>query len=135
MAIGAVAGNYSQLSGISTQQAGKLDQDAFLQLFVTQLKCQDPSSPMDTSSMLNQIAQLSIVEQLAKISADITQIKLSQELGEASALLGKQVTVQTSDGNKLSGPVEKTTIYGSEVKIFINGTGYGLDQITEFQMG
>ncbi|WP_457559859.1 flagellar hook capping FlgD N-terminal domain-containing protein [Caminibacter sp.] len=40
----------------------KLDKDAFLKLFLTQLEMQDPTDPMDTDKMLEQTAYLSTME-------------------------------------------------------------------------
>ena len=40
----------------------KLDKDAFLKLFITQLEHQDPTKPMDTDKMLEQTAYLSTME-------------------------------------------------------------------------
>ncbi len=40
----------------------QLDKDAFLKLFIEQLKMQDPTDPMDTDKMLEQTAYLSTME-------------------------------------------------------------------------
>ncbi len=101
-------------------------------LFVEQLKNQDPTSPQDTNTMINQMTQFGILEQLYNICAGIEQIGLSLQVGEASALVGKQVTVQTSEG-EISGQVEKVSLYNEEVRIFIDGTGYEMAQVTEIK--
>ena len=41
-----------------------LDSDVFMQLLVTQLRNQDPSSPMDTNQMISQTTQLSMMEKM-----------------------------------------------------------------------
>jgi len=40
-----------------------LNKDDFLKLFISELKYQDPLKPQDPSAMLNQLSQLSLVEQ------------------------------------------------------------------------
>jgi len=45
-----------------------LNKDAFLKLFVTQLKNQDPLNPMDNKEQLAQLAQFSSLERLTNIS-------------------------------------------------------------------
>ncbi|OPX89719.1 MAG: Basal-body rod modification protein FlgD [Pelotomaculum sp. PtaB.Bin104] len=107
-----------------------LDKDAFLQLFVTQLQNQDPSSPQDTSEFISQMAQFTMLEQLTNMNKEIAQLKLSQEMGQASALIGHQVKI-TSDGNEISGQVEKVTLTSDTVQVYVNGTAYGLDKVTE----
>jgi flagellar basal-body rod modification protein FlgD len=130
--VGSAAGIYASSSSASQKQVNSLGKDAFLQLFVEQLKNQDPTSPQDTNTMINQMTQFSILEQLTNIAEDIAEAKLSEQMAEASALLDKQVTVQTSEG-EISGQVEKVTRSGEGVMIFIGGTGYGMDQVTEIK--
>lgn len=121
--------NYG-LPDTKRQPVKTIDKDAFLQLFIAQLKNQDPTSPQDTNAFTAQMAQFSILEQLTNLNKEITQLRRSQEMGEASALLGKQVKVQSGDAS-ISGQVEKVALVGEEVQVFVNGTGYGLAQITE----
>jgi len=109
-----------------------LDKDAFLQLFVTQLQNQDPTSPQDTSEFIAQMAQFTMLEQLTNMNEEIAQLKLSQEMSQASALIGHQVKI-TSDGNEISGQVEKVTVTNGVVNVYVSGTAYGLDQVTEVQ--
>jgi len=42
--------------------ASQLDKDAFMKLFLEELKMQDPTEPMDTEKMLEQTAQLATME-------------------------------------------------------------------------
>lgn len=132
MQVDSAAGIYASSSSVSQKQANSLDKNAFLQLFVEQLKNQDPTSPQDTNTMMNQMTQFSILEQLTNIAEDVAEAKLSQQMAEASELLGKQVTVKTSEG-EISGQVEKVTRSGEGVMIFIGGIGYGIDQVTEIK--
>jgi len=113
--------------------AKTLDKEAFLQLFIAQLKNQDPMSPQDSGAFVTQLAQFSMLEQLANLSEEITELKRFQEMSEASALLGREVTI-AAGGEAVSGRVEKVT-YGSEegVLIVVNGAGYGLSQVTEIR--
>lgn len=112
------------------QPVETIDKDAFLQLFIAQLKNQDPTSPQDTNAFTAQMAQFSMLEQLTSLNKEMAQLRRSQEMGEASALLGRQVKVQSGD-DAISGQVEKVVLVGEEVQVFVNGTGYGLAQITE----
>ncbi|CAM2895022.1 flagellar hook capping FlgD N-terminal domain-containing protein [Paenibacillus sediminis] len=85
----------------------ELGQDEFLKLLVTQMQYQDPLSPMDNTQYIAQLAQFSSLEQLTKISSQITA--LGQDLGNASGLIGKEVTWLTSG----DAPVEKNGVVGS----------------------
>jgi flagellar basal-body rod modification protein FlgD len=71
----------------------------FLTLLMTQLKNQDPSSPMDANSFTTELVQFSSVEQQINTNANLnTLIQLTQagDVSQATAVVGKQVTVQSS---------------------------------------
>ncbi|MEI7611186.1 MAG: flagellar hook capping FlgD N-terminal domain-containing protein, partial [Rhodospirillaceae bacterium] len=55
----------SSSSGTDSMSALNYNFKEFLTLFTTQLKNQDPSNPMDTTQMTNQLAMFSQVEQQA----------------------------------------------------------------------
>ena len=78
----------TQLDGKNTQ----LDRTAFLKLLVAQLKYQDPTNPADTSQMLTQSAQLTMVDRLNEIATSMTSSVSSQQLALGSSMIGKQVT-------------------------------------------
>ncbi|GAB0174086.1 flagellar hook assembly protein FlgD [Helicobacter trogontum] len=71
----------------STQIANGLDKDAFMKLFLEQLKNQDPTSPMETDKIITQTAQLTQVEmqeENKKTMKEVAQaMKASQETNKA----------------------------------------------------
>lgn len=125
-----VNSNYSLPGTVERKVTGTLDKNAFLQLFITQLKNQDPLNPQDSSSFMAQMAQFSTLEQLANMNKEISQLRLSQEMSEASALLGRKVKVQAREG-EVVGQVQKVSYAGQEVKLYVNGKGYDLYQVSE----
>jgi flagellar basal-body rod modification protein FlgD len=71
----------------------------FLQMLMTQLQNQDPSSPMDTNQFTTELVQFSGVEQQINTNASLTQlIQLTQagETMQGTSMTGKEVTVQSS---------------------------------------
>jgi flagellar basal-body rod modification protein FlgD len=71
----------------------------FLQMLMTQLKNQDPTSPMDTNEFTSELVQFSGVEQQINTNSSLTQlIQLTQggEVMQGAAMDGKAVTVQSS---------------------------------------
>lgn len=138
MAVNAVNSDYSYPDSTIRETSSSLDKDAFLKLFIEQLKNQDPMNPQDSSEFMSQMAQFSMLEQLTNINEGITegmsQLILSQEMTEASGLLGKQVSVEATDGS-VSGLVEKITIDESGIKLLINGNSYDLESVTEISQG
>jgi flagellar basal-body rod modification protein FlgD len=76
--------------------SNELDKQAFLELFVAQLKYQDPSSPMDTSQMMAQTTQLATMESLEEIASTSREAFALQMRLTASDLVGKQVSYANS---------------------------------------
>jgi len=71
----------------------------FLQMLMTQLQNQDPTSPMDTNEFTSELVQFSGVEQQINTNGSLTQlIQLTQagETMQGTSMTGKQVTVQSS---------------------------------------
>lgn len=84
------------------------DFDQFLNLFVSQLKYQDPLSPMQGQEFLAQTAQFSSVEQLVNINKAMSA--LSGDLGlfsrtNAASLIGKTIAALTEDASGEKVPV------------------------------
>src|ERR1700687_1965853 len=88
------AATASTSSLVSQQQiAGNFQQ--FLQLLTTQLKNQDPLSPLDTNQFTQQLVAFASVEQQLKTNTDLDQIVTQNKISQATAALsfvGKQVT-------------------------------------------
>lgn len=77
---------------------GELNQTDFLNLFITQLKNQDPTSPMDDSAMMDQTATFSQVELLtsmekniAKMAEGDTETNLQAQMVSSASFIGKLV--------------------------------------------
>ncbi len=70
----------------------------FLQLLMTQLQNQDPTSPLDTNEFTSQLVQFASVEQQINTNSSLTQlIQLTQsgELLQAGSVVGHQVRIQS----------------------------------------
>ncbi len=129
MQVSSSTGEY-MLPETRKQPAKTLDKDAFLQLFITQLKYQDPMSPMDSDQFMAQMTQFSILEQLTNLSQELSQLSRSQKVLEASSLVGRQVSVFTEDGT-VSGTVEKVNFSGQDILVFVNGKAYDISLVIE----
>ena len=82
MSIEAVNTGYGLSSGTgektsSSSNAGELGMDQFLNLFIAQLKNQDPLSPLDSAQFTAQLAQFSTVEQLYGMNSKLADIETS----------------------------------------------------------
>jgi flagellar basal-body rod modification protein FlgD len=107
-----------------------LDSEAFMNLLVTQLKNQDPSSPMDTNQMISQTTQLAMMEQLTSMNSTGTESFALQMRIAASALVGQQVGYNESDGNPVTRTASSVTFTGKTPTVTIDGVSVALDSIT-----
>lgn len=121
---------YNPSTGTKTSSQ-EVDKYTFLKLFMTQLQYQDPTSPQDTSEFLSQLAQYATLEQLASMNSEIEQLRQSQQMSEAAALIGRQVTVLTSDYKFIDGEVEKASMINGAAYVSVNSELYSLDDVTE----
>ncbi|RMI03643.1 flagellar hook capping FlgD N-terminal domain-containing protein [Cellulomonas triticagri] len=107
----------------------ELDKDTFLQLLITQLSNQDPSSPMDTSQMMAQTTQLGMMEALTEIQASSReQFALQMRMASAD-LVGQQVG-WTEDGATKYGVVDSVDYSGSVPLLKIGKTEIPLDAVS-----
>lgn len=71
----------------------ELGKDEFMQILVTQLRNQDPLSPMEDKDFISQMAQFSVLEQMQNMNT-------GSSFAQACALVGKQAyaTMVGEDG-------------------------------------
>lgn len=84
----------------SSGQVGATLNEAFLKLFIAQLKNQSPLEPLNASEFTSQLAQLSQVEQLLSLSSGLKELKEafnSYSLLWAVGLMGKEVLVSSKE--------------------------------------
>lgn len=110
MAISAVASNAALASTKASK--GLADNfDTFLVLLTTQLKNQDPLSPMDSTEFTNQLVQFSSVEQEIQANKNLESlIALISANSSNSALgyLGREVSVESNQTNLKGGAAQWT---------------------------
>ncbi|MEW6697235.1 MAG: flagellar hook assembly protein FlgD [Bacillota bacterium] len=105
-----------------------LDKDTFLQLFITQLRYQNPASPQDTNEFASQMAQFTMLEQLTNLTTTMEELLEMNQLSHASTLIGREVVV-AKDETFINGSVDKVTIDKEGVKIWVSDEGYTLDKV------
>ncbi len=108
----------------ASQELGK---DDFLKLLITQLQNQDPTSPMENTEFIAQMAQFSSLEQMTNMSNEFTKLANMLNSGEAVSMLGKSVELNVGE-TSITGVVEAVT-RGTNPQVKVNGMLYGMDQV------
>ena len=131
---------------------GKLD---FLQMLVTKLKYQDPTSPVDDANFTAEMAQFSTLEQTQNLNASATAqatalnnlntniigLMAMQNTTQAAGLIGKTVVIATttvdstgaSVASTATGAVSVVKFVDGQPKVVVNGVEYSLSDITEIR--
>jgi flagellar basal-body rod modification protein FlgD len=128
-AIASASGATLAGTGSAREVKQTMDSEVFMQLLVTQLRNQDPSSPMDTTDMVAQTTQLAMMESLTKLTAGVEGLLSSQQSTQASQLIGATVTWTDASGESRSGTVESVS-FGAAPTVSVDGTDVALSEIT-----
>jgi flagellar basal-body rod modification protein FlgD len=99
-------GDTATSAASDTGTASLLQPNTFLDLLVDELKYQNPLDPTNSADFMNQIAELSQVEQLQTVSS-------SSQISEAAGLIGQTIAGDDTSGKSVTGVVTGVT----------NGTG------------
>ncbi|HPB44432.1 MAG: hypothetical protein M9952_04975 [Microthrixaceae bacterium] len=103
---------------------GQLDNQAFLNLLVAQLRFQDPMKPTDSAALMQQTSTLSQVEMIKDMTA-------AQHLSTASALIGRTVTyIDAATGVEASGVVESAGKVAGKTTLQVSGKEAELTSVT-----
>lgn len=107
-----------------SQQLGK---DDFLKLLITQLSNQDPTSPMEDTQFISQMAQFSSLEQMTNMNESFNKMAAIINSSQATSTLGK--TVEVDLGDTTSQGVVEATSFGANPQVMVNGMYYDLNKI------
>ena len=108
----------------ASQELGK---DDFLILLLAQLANQDPTSPMENTQFIAQMAQFSSLEQMTNMSNEFTKLATMLNSSEAVTVIGKTVDIDVS-GQLVSGVVDGAT-RGANPQVEVNGMLYDMAQV------
>lgn len=104
-----------------------LGKDDFLTLLITQLANQDPTSPMENTEFIAQMAQFSSLEQMTNMSTSFTQLANLLTGSEATSTVGRAVEIDLN-GATVSGVVEAAT-RGTNPQVQVNGYMYDINAV------
>ena len=91
---------YSSLENKARETSSNLEKDDFLKLLITQLQNQDPTSPMDDTAFVSQMATFSSLEQMNNMNRTLETMLQSQNenlLVGYSQFIGKEVAYHRVD--------------------------------------
>ena len=109
-------------SASTTKPNQELGKDEFLKLLVTQLKTQDPLSPLEDKDFIAQMAQFTSLEQMKNMNNSV-------QITQATSFIGKQVTWADNTGMEQTGVVSSIRIVGGEPRVMVGQESLELKRI------
>lgn len=122
-------GSTSTGSSTSSASTSSMDQDTFLQILCAQLQYQDPTKGVDSTEYVSQLAQFSALEQMSNLNDKMESLLAAQNLIYGSSLIGKEVAVENSSGETVTGTVDGFYVEDGEVFLSVGETYYSIDDV------
>jgi flagellar basal-body rod modification protein FlgD len=101
--------------------AFKADANTFMSLLVANMKYQDPMQPQDSTAFMQQISQMTMVQQLTTLADTATAGAKDQVQSTAVGLLGRTVTYKDSIGDSHTGLVQKVDVSSNTPTMTVDG--------------
>ena len=108
--------------------SNELGKDDFLKLLMAQMTNQDPTSPMENTEFIAQMAQFSSLEQMTNMSQNFEKMATLINSSEAQSLLGRTVQIDLGAEQATTGVVEAAT-RGNTPQVQVNGMFYDMNKI------
>ena len=132
---GSSAATAESQSGVSS-----LTSKDFLKLLITQLQNQDPTDPMSNEEMLSQLSMIRDLQSnieldktLATMTESLSSNSASQQLSTAASLIGKSIVGTNSDGETVTGVVDRAFLEDGKVFVEIGLNRVELSQISSIE--
>lgn len=107
----------------SSAMQGMMQKDDFLKLFLASLQYQDPMSPMDNGQMMEQMTQLTMIEQVTNMSKAVDklgEVTKPNPIMDGVSFLDKEITGTAEDGSGVTGMVDEVRMNKGALELIVN---------------
>ena len=132
----ATSGVYSKYTESRREEdmpSNELSFTDMLSLMVVQFQNQTMDNQTDTSEMMNQLVQMSVVQAMTAMTDQMEQLATLNTMTYSASLVGKEVTVGAYDEQgalkEIVGTVTASGTYNGEPVIFVDGVSYALNSV------
>lgn len=131
----AISAQSSTQSQAPTADRLELGQDTFMKLLLTQLKYQDPLSPMEDREFITQMAQFSTLSEMQKLNKSVTEMVAAQTLANATVLIGKTISGLSSSGDTVTGVAQAAIMREGKVYLRVGSSELEVATVREVTAG
>jgi flagellar basal-body rod modification protein FlgD len=121
MSVEAIGSALNTADPSATPNSGINEQD-FIQLFVSELQYQDPMQPLDNSQFLTQLAQFVGIEQQSEEVSGINNLLTLDSSDQSLGLLSHTVEVTNADNTTTTGKVTGIQYSTSGVQLTVTAS-------------
>lgn len=113
----------------------QLKVEDFINLMVTQLQNQDPTSPASNSDLLQQMSQIGQLQSQQDLQGSLKSLVLQNNIGSASSMIGKMVAgADSSTGEAITGKVDGITVAKGAVTLKLDsGALISMSNVTSIE--
>lgn len=106
-----------------------LGKDEFLNVLITQLQNQDPTEPTDTSDMVNQLVQFSMMDSISSMTTATMQSQAYSLIGKA--IVGVQRNYDTGESTDVIGTVDGAGVESGKPYVLVGETKVLVEDILQ----
>ena len=117
----------------ATSSAASVDQNQFLTLLVNELQTQNPTTPVDETQTLSQLAQFSQLQETSTLNQTLTANQGFTNVAQSATLIGKTVSTATSSDAGVSGVVSSVSLSNGTTYLQVNGQNVDASAVTSIQ--
>ena len=110
----------------------ELKTEDFIKMMITQLQNQDPLEPAKNQELLAQMSQIGQLQSATSLQESLKGMVLQNQIGSASALIGKTVQGLDSADDPVTGLVNSVKVGSDGVSLELdNGKSLMLSRVTQ----
>ncbi|MGI4788057.1 MAG: flagellar hook capping FlgD N-terminal domain-containing protein [Janthinobacterium lividum] len=117
----------------ATSNSASVDQNQFLLLLVNEMQNQDPTTPVDETQTLSQLAQFSQLQETTTLNSTLTANQGFTNVAQSATLIGKTVSTATSTDTGISGVVSSVSLTNGVTYLDVGGQNVDASTVTSIQ--
>lgn len=107
--------------------------EEFMALLLAQLRNQNPLEPMDDQQLLNQVTQLTSMQELQSMNSTLKEMAASSSLMDGAGLIGHSIQAQIA-GALVEGVVTGASVIDDDVTLWLHDLQVPLENVLQVYM-